>query len=98
MAVPGHTREHHPRYCPTGSGNGSRNSPASPGTPTPPCNAYATPSVPTSSPRAKILQACARLRHRDVATTLRNYAHVLPLNDEDVADLYGLTPDDPDQS
>jgi integrase len=43
----------------------------------------------------KILQACARLRHRDVATTLRNYAHALPLDDEDVADflanLYGLT-------
>lgn len=42
----------------------------------------------------KILQACARLRHRDVATTLRIYAHALPLNDEDVADilaeLYGL--------
>jgi integrase len=47
--------------------------------------------------QGKILQACARLRHRDVATTLRIYAHVLPLDDEDVADylanLYGLTTD-----
>lgn len=51
--------------------------------------------------QGKILQACARLRHRDVATTLRNYAHALPLNDEDVADylaeLYGLM-SVPDQS
>jgi len=44
--------------------------------------------------QGKILQACARLRHRDVATTLRIYAHALPLNDNDIADtlehLYGL--------
>jgi integrase len=44
--------------------------------------------------QGKILQACARLRHRDVATTLRIYAHALPLDDKDVADflgkLYGL--------
>lgn len=45
--------------------------------------------------QGKILQACARLRHRDVATTLRIYAHALPLHDQDIADLladlYGLT-------
>ena len=47
--------------------------------------------------QGKIMQASARLRHRDLATTLRIYAHALPLNDEDVADyladLYGLTDD-----
>ncbi|GIL29174.1 tyrosine-type recombinase/integrase [Actinocatenispora comari] len=45
--------------------------------------------------QGKILQASARLRHKDVATTLREYAHALPLNDEDIADtldnLYGLS-------
>lgn len=45
--------------------------------------------------QGKILQACARLRHRDPATTLRIYAHALPLDDEEIADtlaeLYGLT-------
>lgn len=47
--------------------------------------------------QGKIMQACARLRHRDLATTLRIYAHALPLNDEEIADyladLYGLTDD-----
>lgn len=42
----------------------------------------------------KLLQASKRLRHRDVSTTLREYAHALPLDDEHVADtlakLYGL--------
>lgn len=45
--------------------------------------------------QGKILQASARLRHKDVATTLREYTHALPLNDEDIADtldhLYGLS-------
>ena len=47
--------------------------------------------------QGKIMQAGSRLRHRDLATTLRTYAHALPLNDQDVADyladLYGLTDD-----
>ena len=34
----------------------------------------------------KILKAQARLGHRDPATTLRHYAHAVPLDDEDVAD------------
>jgi integrase len=42
----------------------------------------------------KILQASQRLRHRDLSTTLREYGHALPLDDEAVADslatLYGL--------
>lgn len=42
----------------------------------------------------KLLQASKRLRHRDVSTTLREYAHALPLDDQQVADtlatLYGL--------
>jgi integrase len=48
--------------------------------------------------QGKIMQASARLRHSDVSTTLRVYAHVLTLDDEDVADglaeLYGLTTPD----
>lgn len=44
--------------------------------------------------QGKILQASQRLRHRDVSTTLREYAHVLPPDDHDaadmLADLYGL--------
>jgi integrase len=42
----------------------------------------------------KLLQASKRLRHRDVSTTLREYAHALPLDDQQIADtlatLYGL--------
>lgn len=37
--------------------------------------------------RGEILQAQARLGHRDAATTLREYAYALPLNDGHVADL-----------
>jgi integrase len=36
--------------------------------------------------RGEILQAQARLGHRDAATTLREYAYALPLSDGDVAD------------
>jgi integrase len=36
--------------------------------------------------RGQILRAQARLGHRDPATTLRHYAHALPLDDEAVAD------------
>jgi hypothetical protein len=36
--------------------------------------------------RGEILQAQSRLGHRDAATTLREYAHALPLTDGDVAD------------
>lgn len=47
--------------------------------------------------QGKILHACTRLRHGDVATTLRIYAHALPLDDEEVADylveLFGLVDD-----
>jgi integrase len=43
----------------------------------------------------QIMHACARLRHQDLATTLSVYAHVLPRDDEHVADtladLYGLS-------
>jgi len=34
----------------------------------------------------KVLEAQARLGHRDPSTTLRHYAHAVPLDDEDVAD------------
>lgn len=34
----------------------------------------------------KILQAQARLGHRDAATTLRHYAHAMPLDDDSIAD------------
>ncbi len=33
-----------------------------------------------------MLKAQARLGHRDPATTLRQYSHAVPLEDEDVAD------------
>ena len=36
--------------------------------------------------RGEILQAQARLGHRDAATTLREYAYALPLSDGEVAD------------
>jgi len=36
--------------------------------------------------RGQILQAQARLGHADAATTLREYAHALPLTDQPVAD------------
>jgi integrase len=36
--------------------------------------------------RGDILQAQARLGHRDAATTLREYAYALPLTDTDAAD------------
>jgi integrase len=36
--------------------------------------------------RGEILRAQHRLGHRDPSTTLRNYAHALPLEDGDVAD------------
>ncbi len=36
--------------------------------------------------RGELLQAQQRLGHRDPSTTLRNYAHALPLEDEAVAD------------
>ncbi|MHB8594546.1 MAG: tyrosine-type recombinase/integrase [Acidimicrobiales bacterium] len=36
--------------------------------------------------RGELLRAQQRLGHRDPSTTLRNYAHALPLEDEDVAD------------
>ena len=36
--------------------------------------------------RGEILQAQARLGHRDAATTLREYAYALPLTDGDIAD------------
>jgi integrase len=36
--------------------------------------------------RGEILKAQHRLGHRDPSTTLRNYAHALPLEDQEVAD------------
>lgn len=36
--------------------------------------------------RGQILQAQARLGHRDAATTLREYAYAVPLTDGNVAD------------
>jgi len=36
--------------------------------------------------RGELLRAQQRLGHRDPSTTLRNYAHALPLEDETVAD------------
>jgi integrase len=36
--------------------------------------------------RGDLLRAQQRLGHRDASTTLRNYAHALPLEDESVAD------------
>ncbi len=36
--------------------------------------------------RGEILQAQARLGHRDAATTLREYAYALPLTDGTAAD------------
>ena len=36
--------------------------------------------------RGQILKAQARLGHREASTTLRNYAHAMPLDDADVAD------------
>lgn len=36
--------------------------------------------------RGEILKAQQRLGHRDASTTLRNYAHAMPLEDERVAD------------
>jgi integrase len=46
--------------------------------------------------RGQILQAQARLGHADAATTLREYAHALPLTDASVADAIEehLTPDE----
>lgn len=35
--------------------------------------------------QGKLLKAQARLGHRDLATTLRHYAHATLLDDEDVA-------------
>jgi integrase len=34
----------------------------------------------------ELLRAQQRLGHRDASTTLRNYAHALPLEDQSVAD------------
>jgi integrase len=36
--------------------------------------------------RGDLLQAQQRLGHRDASTTLRNYAHAMPLEDEGIAD------------
>jgi integrase len=36
--------------------------------------------------RGELLRARQRLGHRDPSTTLRNYAHALPLEDEAVAE------------
>jgi integrase len=36
--------------------------------------------------RGDLLQAQLRLGHRDASTTLRNYAHTMPLEDQAVAD------------
>ena len=36
--------------------------------------------------RGDILKAQQRLGHKDPSTTLRNYAHALPLEDQEVAD------------
>ena len=36
--------------------------------------------------RGELLRAQQRLGHRDPSTTLRNYAHAMPLEDESVAD------------
>jgi integrase len=36
--------------------------------------------------RGELLRAQHRLGHRDASTTLRNYAHAMPLEDESVAD------------
>jgi integrase len=36
--------------------------------------------------RGDLLQAQHRLGHRDASTTLRNYAHAMPLEDESIAD------------
>lgn len=36
--------------------------------------------------RGDLLRAQQRLGHRDPSTTLRNYAHALPLEDQAVAD------------
>ena len=43
----------------------------------------------------QLLQAQQRLRHRDASTTLRQYCHALPLNDQDVADSLEAVYDDP---
>jgi integrase len=45
--------------------------------------------------RGQILQAQARLGHRDAATTLREYAHALPLTDQNVADAIDRHLDEP---
>jgi integrase len=36
--------------------------------------------------RGDLLQAQYRLGHRDASTTLRNYAHAMPLEDQVIAD------------
>jgi integrase len=36
--------------------------------------------------RGDLLQAQHRLGHRDASTTLRNYAHAMPLEDQAIAD------------
>jgi hypothetical protein len=57
-----------------------------PESPEPPCTACAIAWPPSSSGRGELLQAQQRLGHRDPSTTLRNYAHAMPLEDESVAD------------
>jgi integrase len=39
--------------------------------------------------RGDLLQGQHRLGHRDASTTLRNYAHAMPLEDESIADDIG---------
>jgi hypothetical protein len=43
-------------------------------------------SPPNLVGRGDLLQAQQRLGHRDASTTLRNYAHAMPLEDQAVAD------------
>jgi len=46
-----------------------------------------TTSASVRSPvTTAILKAQQRLGHRDASTTLRNYAHAMPLEDQEVAD------------
>ena len=50
------------------------------------CTGSGTAWPLTWSGGGELLRTQQRLGHRDPSTTLRNYAHALPLEDEDVAD------------
>ena len=74
-----------PPACPhPASRIGSPNSAPTPATRTSPSTASGTVATTLVS-QGDILQAQYRLGHRDAATTLRIYSHVLPLTDHDVA-------------